>query len=163
MEQDARSKELQSAYLPRRTAEPSELKPHTAKEEVRQRARPKTSTNREEAKTYEQEGQDGSDIDPTCEIFFTSEIKISVTENEKTINEFKILGTIGQGAYSKVKHVIRQYTENDEVCEDHYAMKMMHKPTLKRERWAIYQKDGKLNLSNSLEKVYSEIEVSCNL
>lgn len=98
-------------------------------------------------------------IDPTCEIFFTSEIKINVSSEVKSINEFKILNTIGKGAYSKVKHVIRQYKEGDDFLEEEYAMKMMHKPTLKRERWAVYGNDGSFEMSNSLEKVYSEIEV----
>ena len=142
------------------TADMKDLHPHRFKDDVRQRARPKTSINREEAKQYEFEGQESQDIDPTCEIYFTSEIQIHVSAEERIINEFKILDTIGKGAYSKVKHVVRQYTDDEgNLCEDDYAMKMMHKPTLKRERWAVYGKDGKFDISNALEKVYSEIEV----
>ena len=55
--------------------------------------------------------------------------------------------------------MIRQYTENEELHQEPYAMKMMHKPTLKRERWAVYNKDGSFDMSNALEKVYSEIEI----
>ena len=98
-------------------------------------------------------------VDPTCEIFFTSEIKINVTEEEKRINEFKILNTIGKGSYSKVKHVIREFKENGHLIEEDYAMKMMHKPTLRRERCCIYGKDGNFDMSNLLEKVYNEIEI----
>jgi len=129
------------------------------KDDVKSRARPKTSINAEEAKQYNNEGLEGSDVDDSTEIFYTSEVKLHVSDNEKSINEFKIMRTIGKGAYSKVKHVIRSFTEQNEVCEEEYAMKMIHKPTLRRERWAIYDKDGKFEISNALEKVYSEIEV----
>ena len=38
-------------------------------------------------------------------------------------------------------------------------MKMMHKPTLKRERAIRYDKDGEMQMINNLDKVYSEIEL----
>ena len=38
-------------------------------------------------------------------------------------------------------------------------MKMMHKPTLKRERAIRYDKDGEMMMINNLDKVYSEIEL----
>lgn len=135
------------------------LQADAIKDDFKQAWRPKTSISKEEAKQYELEGQEGADIDPTREIFFTSEIKIQISGEDKYINEFKVLGTIGQGSYSKVKHVIRQFKEDDKICEDDYAMKMMHRPTLRRERCAIYSNNGKFEISNALEKVYCEIEV----
>ena len=135
------------------------LQTDTIKDDLKQIWRPKTSTSKEEAKQYDLEGQDGSDIDPTREIFFTTEVKIQIAGVDKYINEFKILNTIGQGSYSKVKHVLRQFKEDEKIWEDDYAMKMMHKPTLRRERWAIYSNNGKFEISNALEKVYIEIEV----
>ena len=45
----------------------------------------------------------------------------------------------------------------DELVE--FAMKMMHKPTLKRERAIRYDKDGEMQMINNLDKVYSEIEL----
>ena len=46
---------------------------------------------------------------------------------------------------------------DDELVE--FAMKMMHKPTLKRERAIRYDKDGEMMMINNLDKVYSEIEL----
>ncbi|CAI2369528.1 unnamed protein product [Moneuplotes crassus] len=156
---ETKPSEEQTSHLPQRVRKSSGAYPSTALSDVKSRARPKTSTNREEAKQYDREGQEGEDFDPSCEIFFTSEIQINVTKEEKRINEFKILETIGKGAYSKVKHVLREFKEGDEIFEEDYAMKMMHKPTLIRERCAIYGHDGEFEMSNFLEKVYCEIEI----
>lgn len=41
------------------------------------------------------------------------------------MNEFKILKSIGKGAYSKVKMVIRQFEENGLQYEELYAMKVI--------------------------------------
>lgn len=131
----------------------SEIKKGSLHGDLIIKSRPKTSVAAEEAKQYEAEME--NDID----IFFTSEVKIQINENGKFINEFKVLDTIGKGSYSKVKLVKRQYLEDGKLCEDDYAMKMIHKPTLKRERWAIYQKDGTFEMSNALEKVFSEIDI----
>ena len=38
-------------------------------------------------------------------------------------------------------------------------MKMMHKPTLKRERAIRYDQKGEMQMINNLDKVYSEIEI----
>jgi serine/threonine protein kinase len=38
-------------------------------------------------------------------------------------------------------------------------MKMMHKPTLKRERAIRYNEAGEMQMINNLDKVYSEIEI----
>lgn len=38
-------------------------------------------------------------------------------------------------------------------------MKMMHKPTLKRERAIRYNEKGEMQMINNLDKVYSEIEI----
>lgn len=48
-------------------------------------------------------------------------------QDDKHVNEFKIVSSIGRGAYSKVKKVIRQYKdENDDtVKEEAYAMKVI--------------------------------------
>ena len=47
--------------------------------------------------------------------------------------------------------------EEDEVAE--FAMKMMHKPTLRRERAIRYNEKGEMQMINNLDKVYSEIEI----
>jgi len=38
-------------------------------------------------------------------------------------------------------------------------MKILHKPTLKRDRCPIYLENGEIEWSDSLEKVYNEIDV----
>ena len=38
-------------------------------------------------------------------------------------------------------------------------MKMMHKPTLKRERAIRYDSAGTMQMINNLDKVYTEIEL----
>ena len=38
-------------------------------------------------------------------------------------------------------------------------MKMMHKPTLSKERAIRYDKDGQMMMINNLDKVYAEIEL----
>ena len=45
----------------------------------------------------------------------------------------------------------------EDVAE--FAMKMMHKPTLKRERAIRYDTKGEMQMINNLDKVYNEIEL----
>lgn len=40
------------------------------------------------------------------------------------MNEFKVCELIGRGAYSKVKRVVRQFTEGGVQHEEVYAMKV---------------------------------------
>ena len=40
-----------------------------------------------------------------------------------------------------------------------FAMKMMHKPTLRRERAIRYDSAGEMQMINNLDKVYMEIEI----
>lgn len=64
MEANGKPSDLQSAHLPKRNSaigSNNSLQPNSL-EDFKNRARPKTSTNREEAKQYEQEGQDWDDI-----------------------------------------------------------------------------------------------------
>jgi serine/threonine protein kinase len=67
---------------------------------------------------------------------------------------------IGSGAFAKVKQATR-FFENDEGVEerDEYALKIMHKPTLKRCRAARYDENGKMQNIDNLTKVYNEIDV----
>ena len=80
-------------------------------------------------------------------VYLTTEA--AVTRNaskKKMINEFMCLETIGHGAFSKVKKVTHESSKT-------FAMKVMHKPTLKRERALAYEKDGTPTMTNNLEKV----------
>ena len=116
--------------------------------------RPKTCVSSSEAHSYLNE-----DFNPTTDIFYTSEINLIDSQNGKILNEFKILDTIGQGAYSKVKLVSRSFMEDDKIQEAYYGMKILHKPTLKRDRCAVYLANGEIEWSNSLDKIYTEIDV----
>lgn len=72
---------------------------------------------------------------------------LSFPQDDKFVNEFKILNNIGKGSFSKVKKVLRHYTneqhqpaggqqlnDGDGAASpgngNLYAMKMMHKPVL---------------------------------
>ena len=104
-------------------------------------------------------------------MYFTDEVKLSEQGEHRFVNEFLVCNNIGRGSYSKVKRVIRlehgsetmqklqsyhaavakaQATDEpqpqgpvfdpEEVAE--FAMKMMHKPTLRRERAIRYDEQG---------------------
>lgn len=49
--------------------------------------------------------------------------------------------------------------EAEDAAECEFAMKMMHKPTLSRERAIRYDTTGQYEIINNLEKVYLEIEI----
>jgi len=88
------------------------------------------------------------------------------------VNEFQVLKSIGCGSFSKVKKVIRRSVSkpqdeegvtdeaNEEECEiAEFAMKIMHKPTLRRERAVRYDTKGEMMMINNMDKVESEIEI----
>jgi len=47
----------------------------------------------------------------------------------------------------------------EDPIEMEFAMKMMHKPTLSRERAIRYDTNGEYEIIHNLEKVYLEIEI----
>ena len=90
----------------------------------------------------------------------TEEHKVYLTTNEqlsrddkgqKIINEFILQETIGKGGYSKVRKVLHG-------SDKAFAMKIMHKPSLRKGRELKYNPDGSSAMTNNLEKAYSEIE-----
>lgn len=91
---------------------------------------------------------------------YSTKVNVTYEDNQKYINEFKSNHTLGTGAFSKVKHATKEYFDKKEegkiVAED-FALKVMHKPTLNRERCASYTKTGELLMGNALEKVFTEI------
>lgn len=90
----------------------------------------------------------------THKVFLTTEATLSKNAaNKKILNEFLFVQTIGHGAFSKVKKV-----QSQGPSPRFFAMKILHKPTLKRERALAYEKDGSCKMTNNLEKVYNEIE-----
>lgn len=98
--------------------------------------------------------------DHTNSVFHTEDVKLKIDESGKYINEFKILENIGRGSYSKVKKIVRQFKEEDgHYAEEAMAMKMMHKPTLNKERAIRYNTSGEMEIIHNLDRVYKEIEV----
>ena len=134
-------------------------KPHTAtlKFELLKKCKHKTNILKEEASDYD--NSEDLDPKPIWDIFYTTSVDERYDEKQRYINEFKVLKTIGTGAYSKVKHVIREYMKDGQLWEKDFALKIMHKPTLNRDRWALYTKEGELVMSNALEKVLTEINI----
>lgn len=53
-------------------------------------------------------------------MYFTDEVKIRIENEDKFVNEFKVLVNIGRGSFSKVKKVLR--IDDDE--QKFYAMKV---------------------------------------
>ena len=76
------------------------------------------------------------------------------------VNEFIKRETIGHGGFSKVKRATRQYLDKlNELHFQDYAMKIIHKPTLRKERAVRYLKDGEMLMLNNLDKVYNYIYI----
>lgn len=68
-----------------------------------------------------------------------------------TQTKYELCKELGKGSFSKVK-----------LARTHsglFAMKIMHKGILKRQRCVIYDSSNTMNMSNNLEKVLSEIEI----
>lgn len=94
-------------------------------------------------------------------MYFTDEVTIKIDGDQKFVNEFQVMNGIGKGSYSKVKRVIRrsqQKLEEDEE-EMQFAMKIMHKPSLKRERAIRYDTNGEMQMIHNYDKVQTEIEI----
>lgn len=68
---------------------------------------------------------------------------------------------IGKGGFSKVKRVIRrsQQKQDEDEEEMQFAMKIMHKPSLKRERAIRYDTNGEMQMIHNYDKVQTEIEI----
>lgn len=104
-------------------------------------------------------------------MYFTDEVQVKQIDEMKFVNEFQVLNSIGRGAFSKVKRVVRRSictkaadddlseTAEDEVELAEFAMKIMHKPTLKRERAVRYDTNGEMQMINNFDKVQNEIEI----
>ena len=94
-------------------------------------------------------------------MYFTDEVTIRVEGDQKFVNEFQVMNGIGKGGFSKVKRVIRrsqQKLDEDEE-EMQFAMKIMHKPSLKRERAIRYDTNGEMQMIHNYDKVQTEIEI----
>jgi hypothetical protein len=78
-------------------------------------------------------------------MYYTDEVQLKQVENQTFVNEFQVLNSIGRGSFSKVKRVVRRSISNknenegvanagdeDDVEIAEFAMKIMHKPSLKQ-------------------------------
>jgi hypothetical protein len=63
---------------------------------------------------------EGNKTDLASSVYFTDEVKIRIENDDKFVNEFKVLVNIGRGSFSKVKKVLR--IDDDE--QKFYAMKV---------------------------------------
>jgi len=45
-------------------------------------------------------------------MYYTDEVQLKQLENEKFVNEFQVLNSIGRGSFSKVKRVVRRSISN---------------------------------------------------
>lgn len=130
----------------------------TLKLELMKKWKIKSETSKQDACNYDDYDTD-LEPKPICNIFYTTTVDKRYEDTQKYINEFKVFKTIGTGAYSKVKHAVREFIKDGKPAEKDYALKIMHKPTLNRERCALYTKEGELVMSNALEKVFTEINI----
>lgn len=98
-------------------------------------------------------------------MYFTNLVKRAYNEGEKyeTVNEFKLINELGTGSFSTVYHGLREYTENGEIVELDTAMKAMHIPSLKKNRFINFTVTGEQAEVTGLEKVYMEIYLMQNL
>jgi len=79
-------------------------------------------------------------------MYYTDEVTIRIEGDQKFVNEFQVMNGIGKGGFSKVKRVIRrsQQKQDEDEEEMEFAMKIMHKPSLKRERAIRYNTEGEM-------------------
>ena len=65
-------------------------------------------------------------------------------------SRFIFTKTIGSGSFSKVKLAERHWTtQNNENLHSEYAIKVMHKGILKRQRCVIYDRDNQMKMANN--------------
>lgn len=108
-------------------------------------------------------------------MYFTDEVILKTVGDAKFVNEFQVLESIGKGSFSKVKRVVRRSVSNRNEAEGiaeadeedveiaEFAMKIMHKPSLKNQRAIRYDTKGEMHMINNYVKVQSEIEIWTNL
>lgn len=102
----------------------------------------------------------------TCDIEIYKDEKVTFPQGQKVIkckddNSYFVLGkTLGEGSFSKVKIATRHWEDESGTShEKRYAVKIMHKPSLKRQRCVMYDESNTMTLTNNLEKVMTEINI----
>lgn len=94
----------------------------------------------------------------SAELFISNKKK--VIECPEDSSQFVFLKTLGKGSFSKVKLVERIWkNEESKDLKDEYAMKVMHKGILKRQRCVIYDKNNTMKMTTNWEKIETEISI----
>jgi [calcium/calmodulin-dependent protein kinase] kinase len=89
-------------------------------------------------------------------IIETSNVKVGYDEktNNKVVNEFYFLDTIGKGAYSKVKKCINLNTKKE------YAVKILNKRLLRKKKKSYGKtKEGTMKINYMIDDALNEIEI----
>ena len=92
-------------------------------------------------------------------IYETNIVSISYDEetNNKIVNDFLFIETIGKGAYSKVKRVINLKTKKE------YAVKILNKRLLRKKKKSYGKtSEGTLKINYMMDDALNEIEIYKN-
>lgn len=114
----------------------------------------KKSVSKEDAKSFENEPVEG---EPKVNIFYTKSVNEVFEDTDHCVNEYKLLKELGSGSFSTVYHGIREYTEDGEVKQQDVAVKAMHIPSLKKDKFINYTPNGTQVEVTGFEKVLMEI------
>jgi [calcium/calmodulin-dependent protein kinase] kinase len=94
----------------------------------------------------------------SAEIFLVDKKKVIECSDDSS--QFIFFETLGKGSFSKVKRVERIWkSEDNEVLKSEYAMKIMHKGILKRQRCVLYDQNNVMKMTTNWEKIETEIEI----
>ena len=75
-------------------------------------------------------------------------------------SRFIFTKTLGKGSFSRVKLAERHWTtESNEDLNAEYAIKIMHRGILKRQRCVIYDRNNHMKMTNNWEKIENEIAI----
>jgi len=80
-------------------------------------------------------------------------IKSRCQDGARKLNEYKMLETLGKGAYAKVKLAINEKTSKK------FAIKRFHKSILKHQNRYTKNSNGQANFINALQDVFKEIAI----
>lgn len=99
-------------------------------------------------------------------VYDTTEVTVGVDcEGRKIIectedgSQFIFFEKIGRGSYSKVIRCERRWTEEDRLISYEYAIKVMHKGMLHKQRCVVYDEDNQMIFTNNLDKVMGEVAI----
>ena len=99
-------------------------------------------------------------------VYETSKAEVFKSEGKQILqclddgSRFVFIKTIGKGSFSKVKLAERHWVNSDhEPVHSDYAIKVMHKGILKRQRCVIYDRNNQMRMANNWDKIETEISI----